>query len=65
MTRPRFQDYREVVADENWAHPATCRPGHAIQVGDRIGIARGLHIQCADCWHRWKVENAEAALSER
>lgn len=62
MSRPRFNAYREIVAQ--FAAPANATDcGHSVKVGERIGYTNG-HIQCADCWRRWSAENDEAARAE-
>ncbi len=67
MSMPRFNDYREITAKRSGT--GTC--GHAIRKGDVIGYypprSRGYSsgsTQCADCWARWRAENAAADLDE-
>ena len=58
----RFYNYREISARFN--SDGSC--GHAIAKGDSIGWnSRNKQTQCADCWHRWCAENAEADILER
>lgn len=66
MSTHRFNDYREFISK----YESTADCGHAIKKGDVIGWSprRGRwdksKTQCADCWSRWKAENAEADAIE-
>ena len=58
----RFDDYIGITA--RFDSDGSC--GHAIRKGDAIGWTRRTReTQCADCWRRWSVENAEADAIER
>lgn len=60
--KARFNEYRDI--DARFDSPGTC--GHAIRKGDRIGWARRTReTQCAECWAKWRAENADADAIER
>lgn len=53
----RFSNYRQITA--KYSSTGSC--GHQISPGDVIGYHPELKkAQCADCWHKWSAENAEA-----
>ena len=56
----RFSNYREMTS--RFASVGKC--GHQIKQGDVIGYNRTHGAQCADCWLRWKAENAAADFDE-
>ena len=57
-----FYNYAEI--DARFASTGTCV--HSIAKGDRIGWHASLKkTQCAACWSRWVMENAEADALER
>ncbi len=58
-----FSNYVPLTAKR--AGPADCKPGHTVKVGDKVGWnPRTKKVYCADCWHKWSMENMHARNSE-
>jgi hypothetical protein len=62
LSADRFPNYRDIEA--RFDSTGSC--GHPIKKGDRIGYNKraGGKTMCAECWHRWCAENAEADYLE-
>jgi hypothetical protein len=67
MPAPNFYSYHEMKAKFDSKSTSCGGPeGHDIKKGDVIGYCRkgAAFVHCADCWAKWKAENAEADAAE-
>jgi len=61
MSADRFDNYGTIEARFNSV--GAC--GHPIHRGELIGYnRRNRKTMCAECWHKWQAENAEADYLE-
>ncbi len=60
----RFDDFHDLEARRD-SVGCINNDAHRINAGDLIGWSRRHRSACcADCWQRWSVENADAAMQE-